>query len=215
MTAETDIAAIDDGGANTAAEVRTALTSVLGRGNTLLYPVTPPAGSSVAPHVLSAENQATAPTFVADTVYAWPFVLPYDLDVNGLSLEVSSAGTANVRIGIWDGDGTGGLPSTLVQDSGELNCSTTGIKTGTFTQVPLLGGNLYWIGFLSDAASGTWNMRARVRGTIPLRWSLEGTLQSRAQDHVRESVVYGALGNLSNPVMSPVIPTPILLVTAV
>ncbi len=31
MTAETDIAAIDDGGANTVAEVRTALTSVLGR----------------------------------------------------------------------------------------------------------------------------------------------------------------------------------------
>lgn len=31
MTAETDIAAIDDGGANTALEVRTALTSVLGR----------------------------------------------------------------------------------------------------------------------------------------------------------------------------------------
>lgn len=31
MSAETDIAAIDDGGANTAAEVRTALTSVLGR----------------------------------------------------------------------------------------------------------------------------------------------------------------------------------------
>ena len=32
MTAETDIAAVNDGGANTAAEVRTALTSVLARG---------------------------------------------------------------------------------------------------------------------------------------------------------------------------------------
>lgn len=36
MTAETDIAAIDDGGANTAAEVRTALTSVLGRADALI-----------------------------------------------------------------------------------------------------------------------------------------------------------------------------------
>jgi len=33
MTAETDIAAIDDSGANTASEVRTALTSVLARGS--------------------------------------------------------------------------------------------------------------------------------------------------------------------------------------
>lgn len=35
MAAEDDIAAIDDGGENTAAEVRTALTSVLDRGDTL------------------------------------------------------------------------------------------------------------------------------------------------------------------------------------
>ena len=33
MSAETDIAAIDDSGANTASEVRTALTSVLARGS--------------------------------------------------------------------------------------------------------------------------------------------------------------------------------------
>lgn len=36
MTAESDIAAIDDGGANTAAEVRTALTSVLARADKIV-----------------------------------------------------------------------------------------------------------------------------------------------------------------------------------
>jgi hypothetical protein len=45
MTAETDIAAIDDGGANTAAEVRTALTSVLARADGAWSPILSVKGS--------------------------------------------------------------------------------------------------------------------------------------------------------------------------
>lgn len=48
MTAETDIAAIDDGGANTAAEVRTAFTSVLDRADGAgLKPPDSPNGSDI------------------------------------------------------------------------------------------------------------------------------------------------------------------------
>lgn len=46
MTAESDIAAIDDGGANTASEVRTALTSVLARADDTDIPVYSDAGMS-------------------------------------------------------------------------------------------------------------------------------------------------------------------------
>ena len=57
MTAETDIAAVDDSGANTASEVRTALTSVLGIGRRVLLD-TGTISSSVSSVTFTSISQA-------------------------------------------------------------------------------------------------------------------------------------------------------------
>lgn len=88
MTAETDIAAIDDGGANTAAEVRTALTSVLGRADLGSLP-TPSAKGDIA---------------VYDGT-AWVVV---SSGANDQVLTADSAETAGVKWATPSGGGGGG-----------------------------------------------------------------------------------------------------------
>ncbi len=159
-----------------------------------------PSLSYVLPHRIIEDGVSSGANHSADQLTVFPFVIADDISVDRLGLEVITSGAANVRLGIWNGDGTDFQPKTLVVDSGEIDVSTTGYKEGTFTAVPLYRGRAYWIGFNTDAASATWGMRGAATGRH-FGWNASTNLHGGGNLAMKQaSVTYGALVDFTAPV---------------
>lgn len=66
----------------------------------------------------------------ANGLYAFPFSKGITLDA--LLVEITTGvGGSNVRFGIYEMDGTNGMPKTLVMQTGTVSSATTGNKVGT------------------------------------------------------------------------------------
>lgn len=90
MTAETDIAAIDDGGANTAAEVRTALTSVLNRADAF-------SGASVYRATTDQAISSATATTIQFNGEEWDTDAYHDNATNNTRLTVPTSGKYRIE----------------------------------------------------------------------------------------------------------------------
>lgn len=140
MPAETDIAAIDDGGANTASEVRTALTSVLGRADADI-PGRPKQGSTVYFMKPGVEfSTVSTRALTANQIRYEPFLVRSPITIDAFIFEVSTAvASSNVRVAIYNAD-KDWQPTSLVIDAGNTSSATTGVKTVTITSTALPAG---------------------------------------------------------------------------
>jgi len=109
MTAESDIAAIDDGGANTAAEVRTALTSVLGEcppsgSYGFSFSGSPVTASATAADTASNGSYAYQETYVAIEAFALVEEVTWDIEEAGTyTLSINGVDVAtDVSVGSGD-----------------------------------------------------------------------------------------------------------------
>jgi len=75
--------------------------------------------------------------------YCTKFTLSVPCTVKKVGLYISSGANGNVRCAIYDDDGTGGLPSTLLAESGAVAC-VNGWNDLTVTSVYLEAGT-YWL----------------------------------------------------------------------
>ena len=94
---------------------------------------------------------------VANRFEIVPWVAPADMTITSLSINVTVAGTsALAKAVIYDaiapGSANGGMPNTLLAETGDFDCSTTGVKTQTVS-VPVKRGRVYWIGYRTSAIS--------------------------------------------------------------
>ena len=89
------------------------------------------------------------------TLAAWPIPIPEPVSVDALRITVSTAADAgdDVRLGIYVGDGVGGVPATLLTETTDIAVDSTGTKTATFTAV-LLSPGLYWFAILGVNIDG-------------------------------------------------------------
>lgn len=79
----------------------------------------------------------------AGSLYAAPVYFNAASPVDALALNVTTSGAAAVaRIGIYS-VGVDGKPGKLIQESGDLDCSSTGVKVSTFTAISLTPGWYY------------------------------------------------------------------------
>jgi len=87
--------------------------------------------------------------------------LSKELTLKDLSIVVQTAqGSRFVRFGMWESDGTNGLPGALVFDSGAVSLGTTGVQSVADTTV--LDAGVYWIGSVSDGnLAKCWGQGAR------------------------------------------------------
>lgn len=84
---------------------------------------------------------------------ARPWVVGRSATLTGLGLVVSgNVASAVARIGIYDSNANG-YPGTLLAESGELDCATTGRKLTTGLSVALDVSKVYWIAFLGGVAA--------------------------------------------------------------
>ncbi len=118
-------------------------------------------GSGSAPGTLSG---------AADRLDIFPFTARADTAVVGLSVNVTGAVAGAVgKIVMYDSDANG-RPNALILETGDLDFSSTGIKTAVIAQT-LLQGATYWFGIRhsSTAVLSAWPTSATpdINGGTP------------------------------------------------
>ena len=97
-----------------------------------------------------AGTAKTTLAITANRLYAIPFFCPKTITLDRIAIHVSTAGTGNARLGIYQDDGTTNpATATLVLDAGEVTIASTGAKELTINQT-LTGGYLYWLALVSN-----------------------------------------------------------------
>lgn len=103
------------------------------------------------------EASSTAQTLVANQIYAFWLPIPEpDTAYDRIELDVQTAGTAGklARLMVYDDDGAGGKPGTLLLDAGTVLVDSTGSKAITINFTPPHGG--VWIAVVSDGTPNLW-----------------------------------------------------------
>lgn len=123
--------------------------------------------------VVNAMNSLTFTTAAlsANTLYAFPFVIPSGATVNEVAIFATTITTpTNIRLGIYDNVSDNTLyPSGAVWKSSQLSTAATGKLTDTPTELYLERGKLYWGTIVTDT-----NFTVRAVGLASL-WPIYGT----------------------------------------
>lgn len=144
---------------STAGELRArvnGLTVALDRQGQL--PVLRPAsGDYLLPFLTGTAAVAVNTAMTANRFEVWPWVAPADMTIISMSVSVTTAvASALCKTVIYDaiapGSANAGMPSTLLVETGDMDCSTTGVKTQTVS-VPLKRGRVYWVGYRSSSSA--------------------------------------------------------------
>lgn len=144
----------------------------------------------------TSSTTSTNFTLLEDETYYMPFVAGWAAELTSISfVNVGNNARALISVGLYDADGTGGLPGTrLALLASVPGTTTSSVKSGTI-DVTLTPGRLYW---LAIAMTG-WTNHA-VRGierfaTHQLTYS--GTTNSRS------GALKASAGTLSDPATAP------------
>ena len=92
-------------------------------------------------------------TVTANKLYGMPFYLRQQATLDQLSVEVVVSvltSTSRARLGLYTA--TGGLPSTLIVDGGEITIDTLGVKTLSISET--LAAGYYFLSIASDDTPG-------------------------------------------------------------
>jgi hypothetical protein len=103
------------------------------------------------------QTNMTAPTTMpvaANTFYLIPFVAPFNMTINGIGVDITTAGSANYLIGIYSSTDNTMATNTLLVKTG-ANPTATGYSGGNPGSYQLVAGNFYLAAFQSSAASGS------------------------------------------------------------
>ncbi len=102
---------------------------------------------------------------VANYLYAVPFILPEELTFDALTVAIATAAASSTgRIGIYNING--GLPSSLLVEAtadSQIDTSTTGVKTATFTAEKLAAGTYL---FAWEQSSSTVKIKTSVSSGV-------------------------------------------------
>jgi hypothetical protein len=145
--------------------------------------LTPVAGEYTLPGTVSANGLSTL-AGGANRIDLAPFILGADITVVSVSLNVTAAvASALAKIILYESDEFG-RPSTLILETTDLDCSTTGFK-GVACSVPLRAGRTYWRG-VRHSSTATLSV---INGTVA-HFLNAGTRSTSAQTLLRRVLTY-------------------------
>lgn len=103
-----------------------------------------------------AQAVLTTTGFGRNNIVAYPLVIGARVKADAIHFEVTTGvATAVARVGLYRNTGPGRkYPSTLLIDSGEKDCSTSGVKSTTGLGVVLAPG-LYWVCYIAGVETPT------------------------------------------------------------
>jgi hypothetical protein len=93
-----------------------------------------------------------------------PIFVSTPITITSVSLQcTATAGASNIRVSIYDSNGTNGYPGGLIATLGTVDTGTTGTKTiSSLNQVLTVGS--YWVATQADAGNAT--MRTFALGSL-------------------------------------------------
>jgi hypothetical protein len=153
----------------------------------------------------------TTGAVVAGRLYAIPFVVPKRIRIDRIAINVTTLGTGNARMGIYESDEKG-YPSKRLCASAEVSVSSTGVKSATVDVVLMPG--LKW---LVVVAAGTPTLRSfAVASLIPILGH-GSSLGTAANFGLYVAYAYAALPATfpSSPTMITAVPIPTVFVRLV
>lgn len=100
-------------------------------------------------------NTLTATNHSTPSVFLVPFPVHKTIVIDQIAVEVTSAGAvgSTLRFGIYNGDATTVVPTTLVVDSGDISAATIGVKTFTPGTAITLTPGLYFTAFTTSSST--------------------------------------------------------------
>ena len=122
----------------------------------------PAAGAFVA-NSANATALGTQAQVANRTVIA-PFVPAYNMAVDQLGVSISTLLAANNCKAVIYAADSNGRPATILRETANIDCATTGTKFASITSLTLTAGATYWIGI---RASGTFTLRTLAVGALP------------------------------------------------
>ena len=153
-----------------------------------------PAGRYISNSLAQA---STSQAYTKDNLWFAPFVPPFDMTIDRLSVEVVSSGTASAtgRLGIYAV--TGGVPAALVLDAGTIAVDSNGVKEITLSPTQaLVGGKNYALAWFHGSAANVTMRIFSFVGAMQLSEPAAGTnITSPVRTWSRASLTYGAMPN--------------------
>lgn len=100
-------------------------------------------------------NTLTATNHSTPSVFLVPMPVHKTMIIDQIAVEVTTAGAvgSTLRFGIYNGDATTVVPTTLVVDSGDISAASIGVKTFTPGSPITLTPGLYFTAFSTSSAS--------------------------------------------------------------
>jgi len=142
----------------------------------------------------------TTGALTANRLYALPFIVPAGMTIDRIAINVTTLGTGNARLGIYEDSGL--YPATRTLDAGEVSIASTGVKSITISQALTPGHK--WLVVVSN---GTPTIRTfAVASLIPVL-GYNNTLPVTPN-----LAIYGAYTYAALPATFPATPT---MITAV
>jgi hypothetical protein len=143
-----------------------------GSANALGFTMMNPAATLFVANAANATALGTQAQVANRTVIA-PFVAGVAMTIDQLGISISTLlAASNCKCVIYDSD-SNGRPTTILRETANIDCATTGTKFASITSLALTAGKIYWIGVRS---SGTQTIRTLPVGAIPvLSWTNAAT----------------------------------------
>ncbi len=109
---------------------------------------------------LTNSSSLTTTAWAVNTIYAVPFVAEHPYRLDAMAFIVTTGGTAGAkgRIGIYEAQKSGtGLyyPGALVKDCGDVDTTSTGVKSVSSLAIELTEGALYFAAYWAGTAAAT------------------------------------------------------------
>lgn len=123
----------------------------------LAMPMKPAAGVFIGPATSGGSLGTIAQAANRNTIA--PFCPAFDLTIDQVAISVSTAVASSLaKVVIYSADADG-RPSTILAESADIDCSTTGTKT-TALSLSFTAGRIYWIGVRSSSTQTLRNLPA-------------------------------------------------------
>jgi hypothetical protein len=193
------VSIVDSGGYFTGTEAEAALQE-LGAREDLVVAVGvahPNVGRYLWPWTILGTQQVSA----SGTLQMTAVTPTRDCEVDRMTIDVTvQQANSLYRLGIWESDGSEGMPSTLLADFGTVDGTALGERHSAVLGTPavLTKGTLYWMGVLNEHTGTVPTVRTTgVGASMP--GSSQNTLNPATLQANSLSVAGVATGSLPNP----------------
>lgn len=133
-------------------------------------------------------------SYVTGFIRLIPWVPALTITIDRLVTYTTNTTSGKLRLGVYDSDGTGGDPSTLLADSGEIDTSPASADRLGTVSLTLQAGKLYWLATTVNTTTVMAHQQPAGSYDLVSNWGQTGGIASPSYELFRyTTTAYGAL----------------------